>query len=1249
MGFLKRLGKFGKKAVKFEVSHTKNLIKGLKDDPKRLFLGVDPFSTAVWNKALGRDDRALVNQLGGATSYDYQVALDEGIDIGPGQALHTVAGAVAGAYAGGALGEVAGAGVGAVTGPVAPATQTAITAGTQMAVPAATAALEDTLEEEEEEEEGVGLGGLGGLRVYNVPTYRRAKGGYASPAQARLMRATAHGWKKPGGGGPSRAVAQEFVDAKDRNMYSGGFAENRYWTGGLAAMNEINSGVPQTLNFQEGGSVWGEDPIAIDLKNFKSIMSMGPLKAEGWQWDEATSTMYPPLWNIEQGGLEQTIEAQTTAPAPTTYSGGDATLYPGGGFDWGGYGNYTDWVQGQINNPPEPEPAPVRDIPGAGTLEPITGGTGTGGSTGGQWTPEQIAAWEAEQTASDRQSSYRDELREHKARIAATLNPVAQQISTGYSTGGRAMEKPKGYQFGGSFTLSDAQREALRARYQQPQATPTTATTNPTPEELHEWWLVNPGVPYPGSGQVAADSAPVTMTSANSAPATTGIGTPYVGYGGAWGIPPGGYTPPATTAAPADPVEMINLPGRDSIPMGEEVDMSVYKSSGIAGILKGLTEKALAEKGYYEGANSIWYPPESTIAGDSGTRDIPGAAGTSTNIWSGIGGGGGIAGAVFGAAKQVLGQGKWTPEQIKTWEAQQTAKERESPYRDRLREHKGRVADALKPGPMPSTKVGTQPPVYGDAPEPGMAYAGGVPGWYSPGGPGYGGQLSGGGYGYEGDPSQPGYDDSSYEEFAAQQRITAPDITDEVLKARYEGRNANQGVIYTSGIGAAKGGYMNYQEGGAARPTPVEGGGAAIPGHPEGTNPYDMATHPSSYRMWERKYHYEPAPPPEPEPPPEDPSWWQGLFGSGEAEAVKTRTQRELDALGEARGGYMRGYRGGGPVRRFQGGGLAMAAPVGGIPPWPEPEYEEPQGYQFGGSAIGRTAQMMQNRRPTQSRTFGRTPSRAGMMGQAAQQAQRGLGRAGGASRWTPQQQTAWRGARGNPALRSAMGQQHQQRQALMNRAPQQLPPAQAGRAGMMADAQRQQQALQQRVGTRRAQADYQAAQRGLQPGGGGTRDFLFEGQRPQQQSLADRLGGNRFGEDMRFATGRQSYQDVVNRGGGGINPRLPGGGRMYGSAPQPGMAYAGGTPGFYGPGGPGRGPSIGGGGGIMGGARVPPNMRGFLQKQRMMNRPPSNVGGGVNRVGQQDQQGGLSRAMQRGTGRRPMSRRGGFPGGGMR
>jgi hypothetical protein len=36
-----------------------------------------------------------------------------------------------------------------------------------------------------------------------------------SPAQARLMRAAAHGFKKPGGGGPSVAVGKEFMHADE--------------------------------------------------------------------------------------------------------------------------------------------------------------------------------------------------------------------------------------------------------------------------------------------------------------------------------------------------------------------------------------------------------------------------------------------------------------------------------------------------------------------------------------------------------------------------------------------------------------------------------------------------------------------------------------------------------------------------------------------------------------------------------------------------------------------------------------------------------------------------------------------------------------------------------------------------------------------------------------------------------------------------------------------------------------------------
>lgn len=78
--------------------------------------------------------------------------------------------------------------------------------------------------------------------------------------------------------------------------------------------------------------------------------------------------------------------------------------------------------------------------------------------------------------------------------------------------------------------------------------------------------------------------------------------------------------------------------------------------------------------------------------------------------------------------------------------------------------------------------------------------------------------------------------------------------------------------------------------------------------------------------------------------------------------------------------------------------------------------------------------------------------------------------------------------------------------------------------------------------------------------------------------------------------------------------------------------------------------PSMGGGQpGPMGGPRIPPNLRGYLQREMMMNRPrrgipgPAGAGGAPNRVGQGDQRGALARAMQRGTGRAPMSRRQGF------
>lgn len=49
-----------------------------------------------------------------------------------------------------------------------------------------------------------------------------------SPAQARLMAAVAHGWKKPGGGGPPVSVAKEFnrADAGGRMLHQANQAKH---------------------------------------------------------------------------------------------------------------------------------------------------------------------------------------------------------------------------------------------------------------------------------------------------------------------------------------------------------------------------------------------------------------------------------------------------------------------------------------------------------------------------------------------------------------------------------------------------------------------------------------------------------------------------------------------------------------------------------------------------------------------------------------------------------------------------------------------------------------------------------------------------------------------------------------------------------------------------------------------------------------------------------------------------------------
>lgn len=216
-----------------------------------------------------------------------------------------------------------------------------------------------------------------------------------SPEQAKLMRAIAHGWKpsrmkSP----PSRAVAQEFVEA-DRK-YSGGFAENRYWTGGLAAMNEVNSGVPETLNWQEGGEVWtpwgGGQELTPEEAHFLSLNI------------EGSGVFSAGLKRIQDRTRERLFPTTPTIATPTAYPGprvagprgGSRRGGRGGGRRDGGREPNGDEGRPPGGGPGGPSTAPPRIIPSA---PPIAAG------------PLPL----------DKDSAYRDQLRAHKSRISSIL------------------------------------------------------------------------------------------------------------------------------------------------------------------------------------------------------------------------------------------------------------------------------------------------------------------------------------------------------------------------------------------------------------------------------------------------------------------------------------------------------------------------------------------------------------------------------------------------------------------------------------------------------------------------------------------------------------------------------------------------------------------------------------------------------------------------------------------------------------
>lgn len=86
----------------FELFNLKGMANQVKDNPARLLYGAaDPFSTKVWNKILGRDDKPIVDQWGGAADHRYDEAEEAGINTGAGKQAHGLAKAVASFYAGG--------------------------------------------------------------------------------------------------------------------------------------------------------------------------------------------------------------------------------------------------------------------------------------------------------------------------------------------------------------------------------------------------------------------------------------------------------------------------------------------------------------------------------------------------------------------------------------------------------------------------------------------------------------------------------------------------------------------------------------------------------------------------------------------------------------------------------------------------------------------------------------------------------------------------------------------------------------------------------------------------------------------------------------------------------------------------------------------------------------------------------------------------------------------------------------------
>ncbi len=166
-----------------------------------------------------------------------------------------------------------------------------------------------------------------------------------SEAQARLMRAVAHGWKKPGGGGPSEAVGKEFVaadkaagnpklPAKKKKMSEGGVVEEKEkhfhvthpdgHTFMVAKHNLSDATLKKLRGMCKGGVAMAgggeapkpEDVFTLPPVDFKLDPSSGAPAGYEDVWDQAVKSAIPSGGMEGNGGIRTPEGQPVSVPLP---------------------------------------------------------------------------------------------------------------------------------------------------------------------------------------------------------------------------------------------------------------------------------------------------------------------------------------------------------------------------------------------------------------------------------------------------------------------------------------------------------------------------------------------------------------------------------------------------------------------------------------------------------------------------------------------------------------------------------------------------------------------------------------------------------------------------------------------------------------------------------------------------------------------------------------------------------------------